>query len=299
MADAVFAARDEGARGHSSAEAVTRTAVAALAALAAGGDGSRSSTRTVEVLPVPEASLDVDDVLDELAPREVGPGERAAALVRFAEPLQRSAQAALRTSGDRARTVLDALGIGEGELAPFVGPGETGPAAEKARAITATLQPSILPLTRHPDPSIRARAIVLVAHSPGDAAVEAVVAGLEDSNETVQRVALAAVGATHAGAARVPASGRAVDAVGRILAAHDSWAIRVLAAQALGRLAGSEAAKRLSEAAGADAYALVRQAALEALASFDAEGAYVLAKRMAANDPEPRVREAARALARQ
>jgi hypothetical protein len=197
--------------------------------------------------------------------------------------------------------VLDALGSGEGELAPFVARGETGAAAEKARAIAAALEPSIVPLARHPDPAVRTKAIVLVSRSSSDAAVEAVVGGLEDANEAVQRVALAAVGAPRADGGRVPASARAVGAVGKILATHESWAMRVLAARAMGRLgaagAGADAGRQVGEAASKDGYALVRQAALEAFASFDAAGAKALATRMAAGDPEPRVRDAARAIA--
>jgi hypothetical protein len=50
----------------------------------------------------------------------------------------------------------------------------------------------------------------------------------------------------------------------------------------------------LAEAASRDTYALVREAALEALASFDPQNARVTAQRMVVSDPEPRVREAAR-----
>jgi HEAT repeat protein len=314
MADAVFAGHDEGARGQETADAVRRAGVAGLAALALWSDrahGARTDGASPpapdrgrsqgDVLPVPETALDVDALLDGLVPREIAPADRAAALVRFAEPVQRSALAALRTSGARARAVLDALGSGEGELAPFVAKGAKGPEAEKARGITAALEPSIVPLARHPDPSMRTKAIVLVARSSSDAAVEAVVGGLEDSNESVQRVALAAVGAPRSDGGRVPASARAVTAVGKILAGHESWAMRVLAARAMGRLgaagAGPEAARQLGEAATKDPYALVRQAALEALASFDASGARAVAARVAASDPEPRVRDAARAIA--
>jgi hypothetical protein len=77
--------------------------------------------------------------------------------------------------------------------------------------------------------------------------------------------------------------------------------MRVLAARAMGRLgaagAGPEAARQLGEAATKDPYALVRQAALEALASFDSAGARTVAARVATGDPEPRVRDAARAIA--
>jgi HEAT repeat protein len=142
---------------------------------------------------------------------------------------------------------------------------------------------------------------VFVAPCSSDAAVEAVAAALEDPNETVQRVALAAVADARTDGARVHASLRAVNAVGRLLASHPSWPIRVLAARAMGRLgeagAGPEASRRLTEVAAKDGYALVRQAALESLASFDSAGARTLAERLVANDPEPRVRDAARAIA--
>jgi hypothetical protein len=76
--------------------------------------------------------------------------------------------------------------------------------------------------------------------------------------------------------------------------------MRVLAAQALGRLGAAgnqgEARTALSGAATKDSYALVREAALVALASFDALGARTLAAQMSQKDAEPRVRETARAI---
>ena len=301
LADAVFAGGDDAARARAAADAVTHAAVAGLAAMAA--DRPRAPAKGDEVLAVPEGALDVDAMLDE---------PRAQARSRPRNARRRSCASPSRCSGPRsrraadvriarARAVLDALGSGEGELAPFVARGQTGPAAEKARAILAALEPSLVPLARHPDPVLRTKAILLVARSSSDAAVEAVVAGLADTNEAVQRVALAAVGATRADGKPLPASARAVQAVGGVLAAHESWAMRVLAAQAMGRLgragAGPEAARRLSDAATRDPYALVRQAALEAYASFDAAGVRALAARVASGDAEPRVREAAQAIA--
>jgi tetratricopeptide (TPR) repeat protein len=314
MADAVFAGADEGGRAQAAAQATSATAVAALASLASGrgpgdagrggadaGKGAGAGARHAEELPVPEGALDVDAMLDALVPHEVAPAERAAALLRFSDPIGRSALAALRTSGERARAVLDALGSGEGELLPFVARGDKGPAADKARAIVASLEPSLVPLAKHPDPAVRTKALVLVARSSSDAAVEAVVAGLEDSNESVQRVALAAIEAPRTDGAHVPASARSAAAVAKILGTHESWAMRVLAARAMGRLgaagAGPEASRSLSEAATKDTYALVRQAALESLASFDTTAGRALAGRMATGDPEPRVREAAQAIA--
>jgi HEAT repeat protein len=134
---------------------------------------------------------------------------------------------------------------------------------------------------------------------------------LDDANEAVRRVVLACVGGYPAGGAGGAQSGvarpdvagteRLVAAVGAILGHSESWAMRVLAAQALGRLGAKGAAaanSALSTAAASDPYALVRQAALEALASFDAAAARTSAQRMAVDDPEPRLRETAKAITR-
>src|SRR5262249_14418885 len=154
--------------------------------------------------------------------------------------------------GERARAVLDALGNGDGELAPFVAHGASAQAVAEARAALAALEPSIVPLARHPDPEMRTKALVLASRFSSDAAVAAVIAGLEDSSEVVQRVALSAIAGERADGQRVPATPQAVQAVGKVLATHDSWALRVLAARALGRLGSaggaSEADQRLEEA---------------------------------------------------
>jgi cellulose synthase operon protein C len=304
MADAVFSGRGDGARGRP-AMALARAAVAALAAMASGAASSTTQTPVArETLPVPEGTLDVDALLDALAPADCSEGARSAALVKYAAQIQRAALAALATSGDRARAVLDALGRGDGELLPFMGHdlgGATPAARDAARAIAKAIEPSIVPLAHHPDASVRARAIGLIARSSSDDAVDAVAAALDDPDEAVQRVALAAVGATAEGGAAVLPRPKTVAIVGKILAGSESWPLRVLAAGALGRLgaagAGSDARQRLTDAATGDAYAFVREAALDALGSFDRPAARALARRMAASDPEPRVREAAAALA--
>jgi HEAT repeat protein len=140
---------------------------------------------------------------------------------------------------------------------------------------------------------MRTRAIVLLARSPSDAATTAVVQAVSDPSEAVQRVALAAIGA-HADA-------RAAAAVTKLLGTHENWAMRVLAAQALGRLGAAgnqaEAGRALTAAATKDGYALVREAALVALASFDPSAARTLGAQMGQRDAEPRVRETARAIA--
>jgi HEAT repeat protein len=304
MANAVFAGRADMLRAKPS-ESLARTAVASLALMAERRPGLRPAWSAREALPVPEGPLDVDAILAALAPGESTDAGRSAALVRYAEPLRRAALAALRTSGERAQSVLAALGTGEGELLPFVtraADGPTDPAHEKARDIARSLEPNVVPLARHPDPAVRSKAIALLTRSSSDDATNAVAMALEDSDEAVQRIALAAVGGAGAAGAHPPASARTVTLVGKILAGHPSWPMRVLAAQALGRLgaagAAAEAGRGLSEAAVSDGYALVREAALGAFAAFDTAGARGLAARMATSDPEPRVREAAAALAK-
>jgi tetratricopeptide (TPR) repeat protein len=302
MANAAFPGEQDVPRGRADAEMVARTAVSTLAMMAGASEDpkARAQAKNREPMPVPDGTLDVDALLRALVPRDVSAADRESALVHFADPILRAATAAIRTSGDRARAVLDALGTGQGELAPFIGQDGKGAAADKARAIVTALEPSIVPLTRHPDPAIRTKAIVLVARSSSDAAADAVAAALEDPNEAVQRVALAAVAASRTDGAHVRASGPAVHAVAKLLASQQSWALRVLAARAMGRLgaagAGPEASRGLAEAATKDRYALVRQASLESLASFDPAGARTLAARVAATDPESRVRDAARAI---
>lgn len=300
MADAVFAGGGDEVAARKSAEAVSRAAVGALSALASHGQAGHGWAKTKDTMPLPEGAFDVETLFDRLGPKEDSDAERAAALVAYSEPIERAALSALRTSGPRAAAVLDALGGGDGELLPFVGRRAAGPAAQAARKIGVALEPSVVPLAKHPDPVIRAKALVLVTHSSSDEATEAVIGALEDPNEAVQRVALAAVCAPGAEGHPVAGEGEAA-AVAKILASSESWAMRVLAARALGCMGAagaSSASPRLAASATDDPFALVRQSALEALSSFDPRTAGAIARRMAASDPEPRVREVARSLER-
>jgi tetratricopeptide (TPR) repeat protein/HEAT repeat protein len=288
MADAVFAADAETGHGHEEGGALRVAAAGALVLLATKGAAESRS----DPLPAPDETVDAESTLDQLVPRGLAAKDRAAALVTFAEPLKRAASSALQTSTERARAVLDALGAREGALEPFLGD-EEGPdvaaARTKALEIAAALEPNVIALSRHPDPSVRTKALVLLSRSKSDAAATAITDAVSDGAEGVQRVALASIG-RHADA-------KSVDKVAKVMRTHESWAMRVLAAQALGRLgaagAGAAATQRLREAATKETYALVREAALVALASYDAASARELAAQMEKSDPEPRVRETA------
>ncbi|MCW5834985.1 MAG: tetratricopeptide repeat protein [Labilithrix sp.] len=289
IADAMFAGEGEGARARRSSESLRHAATAALVMLATkAGAGAHA-----DPLPAPDEDVDSETTLDQLVPRDLGVKDRAATLVLFADVLKRSASSALSTSTERARTVLDALGAREGAFEPLILASDEGPelaaAHAKVKEIAAALEPSVVALSRHPDPAIRTRAIVLLARAKSDTAGAAIAQAVTDANENVQRVALASIG-RHA-------DQKTALAVAKVMRAHESWAMRVLAAQALGRLgasgAGAEATRHLKEAATKEPYALVREAALVALASYDKGEASQLAAHVAAHDAEPRVRETA------
>lgn len=289
MADAVFAGEGEAARAHRSSESLRQAATAALVLLATKG---AADTR-VDAVPAPDEDVDAETTLDQLVPRNLSVKDRAATLVVFADALKRSASSALATSTERARAVLDAMGVREGAFEPFLSASDDGPELAAARAkvneIATSLEPSIVALSRHPDPGVRTKAILLLARAKSDIAAAAIAQSVTDSNENVQRVALASIG-QHA-------DQKSVAAVAKVMRSHESWAMRVLAAQALGRLgvagAGAEATRQLKDAATKEPYALVREAALVALASYDRAEAAQLAAQMATQDAEPRVRETA------
>jgi tetratricopeptide (TPR) repeat protein/HEAT repeat protein len=294
MADAVFAGGDpDSARARAVSESL-RSAGAAALVMMVGGQGAGKGPHGDEVFPVPDGPVVVESILTALVPRSFTPKERAAVLTAEPEVIERAAKTALETSSERARTVLAALAAGNGSLAPFLGPDEspeTEAARAKGRAIIQALEPSILALVRHPDARVRTQAITLLAAGGSDASVAVLVEALSDSDEAVERVALAALGTrpTH----RQP---RAIEAAARVLARSESWSLRVLAADALGRLGSQASATHLADAATGDHYAMVREAALRALAEVDPAAAKVTAQRLVTRDPEPRVEDVARAI---
>jgi tetratricopeptide (TPR) repeat protein/HEAT repeat protein len=289
IADALFAGGDpESRRQQDDAAKVRRAGRGALVARATKG-----KEWEIDPLAAVDDTVDVEAILARVVPTDLTAEERAKALVKFARPIEKAARTAITTGAPgSAAVVIEAMIEGDGAFEPFVGPAAsdaTVPATAytAARTIARELEPQLLALA--PTPQL----VTLLARSSTAAAQQKVVSALSSKDETVQRSALAAIGA-HADAA-------AVAELRRLLATNDNWATRKLAVQAMGRLgaAGSraEAAAALRESAQHDAYALVREAALLALASFDLDAARPLAKDRATNDPEPRVREAAKGIA--
>jgi len=130
--------------------------------------------------------------------------------------------------------LLAALAEGNGSFEPFLGPEEdpeTAPARVKAKALILALEPNVLALVRHPDARLRMQALTLLSSSDSAPAALALVDAATDADEQVQRAALAALGTRPSH--RVP---EAWEACAKMLAHNESWALRVIAAEALGRL---------------------------------------------------------------
>ena len=244
MADAVFAGADEGARGQASADAVSRAAVASLAALRDRGDRTRRSERGRGAAGARRLARRGRAARSARA-AEASPAERGAALVRFADRLQlarwprcgRRASARGRCSTRWAAATASSR--------PSSRRGENGTGGGAARAIVTALEPSLVPLAGipirrcAPRPS-SCRAFVERRRGRGG--------GRRTGGSQRGRAARRAGGHRCPASGRRPcaASARSVAAVGKILATHESWAMRVLAARAMGRLgaagAGPEAA---------------------------------------------------------
>ena len=300
MADAVFGGGDpESARARAVSESLRRAGAAALTMMAGGGgDAARTARAGGEPFPVPENALQVESMLTALVPTGFAAKDRAAVLLSFGDALQEAARTALETSSDRARTVLAALDEGNGSMRPFLGPEETpmtAAAREKARAIIRSLEPGVLVLVRHPEAALRVQAVSLLATADSDAATLAIIEAVGDSSEAVVRVAISALGTRPSHSSK-----RALEAAARVLSRGADWSLRVLAADALGRLGqvtGTEGARHeLEQAARTDPYALVREAALRALVRVDEPAAANVATSLEATDPEPRVQALARSI---
>jgi tetratricopeptide (TPR) repeat protein len=281
LAGAVFAPSDE---------------LAETAALAATALATSSYRRAGDPLPVPDGAVSLRDVLAAQRPAGYTPAERARALVALAPALEKAAVAAVATSPVRAAVVAERLLGPDGAfvVAPFAaGDGALDPAlaaavSEAAERIAAAVVPGFVALVRHPSIDVRARAVELLARRTEPEAQAAVADALSDPDEAVVRAALAALGP---GGGDEAASGAA-----RVLSTSPSWPLRVRAAEALGRVGRSRAAfDALTRAARGDAYALVREAAMRALA-LDPDAAREVLEERAARDEEPRVRDAAKAL---
>ncbi len=272
-----------------------RTAMAAATALSEG----RYARAGDEALPVPDGVIVVTDVLRGLAPHGFSRDEQAKALAALRPQLTRSAQAAVATSPERAQVVAE---LTMTSLAPLIdGAGALSPAAARDLAATsdAVAEASVkgfVALTRHPSVAVRKRAVEFLARRAEQDARNAVTAALDPRDPEVCKAALTALDGRQADATTVTA-------IVKLLAASDNWALRAHAARALGRIdapaeARAEVSQSLERAALKDDFALVREAAIAAVAERGGPAAKALLDKVAQSDAEPRLRQIAAELAK-
>ena len=269
----------------------------------AGGDAalvwaSASYRKPKELLPAPEGVLDVRRLIDELRPSGYSGSARVAALEKLSAPISRAFSRAASVSPERARSVAALLVVDPGQLpfAPLTANAEFTPAEHArlealARELGAALLPTFTTLAHHPSPDVRLFALRFLGRRPEPGAKAAVAAALKDELGAVRRAALATLDVSD------PQSASAVIA---LLEVEPDWALRALAAETLGRVAAGSANTRvvaaLSQRASKDGFALVREAALEALVLVDPASAKRVLSLSHDSDPEPRVKARAQAL---
>jgi HEAT repeat protein len=263
-----------------------------VAAAAAGAWSTSNFRAPSDPLPPPEARVDVRELLEALRPGPYTVPERLLSLERLATELTRASSAAARSSPERARGVIEALGLIPGS-SPV--PALTGDAAgadrERSRKVVAEiaagLVPAIAGLTAHPFAPVRITAVEFLGPRQEPEARAALAAALRDREPAVRRAALGAI----------PRGDDALaSSVATLLGQEKDWALRVTAAQVLatgGGTAAPDVVAALAHAATSDDYALVREAALRALFAVNARAARPVLERLHATDPEPRVRDAA------
>ncbi len=269
----------------------------------AGGDAALvwatgSYRKPKELLPAPDGLLDVRRLLDGLRPTGYSGSERVQALDKAAPALAAAFARAAAVSPERARAVADLLVVDTGKLpfAPLTADADFTPAERThieglARELGTSLLPTFVALARHPSPDVRLFALRFLGQRKEPAARAALAGALKDELGSVRRAALAALD---------PSAVDAKEPVIALLASEPDWALRASAAETLGRIASGSrdpaAFAALSQSASQDAFAMVREAALQALVAVDPRGAVRVLEQSDGNDPEPRVKARARAL---
>jgi tetratricopeptide (TPR) repeat protein/HEAT repeat protein len=262
-----------------------RVAAAAAAAWTSGVFRAPS-----DPLPAPDERVEVRELLDTWRPGPYSVSERLAALERLAPALSRASESAAQSSPERARAVVDALGLAPGgtpvpALCSDFSGDELGRARHVVDGIGTNLVPALAALTRHPYAPIRAGALAFLGSRQEPLARDAVVNALGDADPAVRRAALAVARTSDAAVA---------SAVADRLTREEDWALRVAAAEALARAPGvASGVSELTRAATSDPYALVREGAVRALFVVDPKAARPVLERIEKTDAEPRVRNAA------
>jgi tetratricopeptide (TPR) repeat protein/HEAT repeat protein len=275
---------------------LNRAAARAAVALVAGAPAAPD-----EVFPVPEGSLEVRQVIDAIHPAAHDPTQEIAALAKLSGALSRAAAAAAESSPERARALAEALSrkgglaLGSFETAARPPKPEEQAAAQRLLAdVGASVVAPLARLTTHPDPEMRLVALPFLVARHEPAAEQALQALSRDAEPSVRRAALSALG---------PEQKALAAGVAERLASEAEWALRATQAEALGRMAkGSgepQVVSALSRASLSDPYALVREAAAQALVAVAGKAALPTLRQLKERDAEPRLRALAERLTRE
>jgi tetratricopeptide (TPR) repeat protein len=253
-----------------------------------------------EVLRAPDERVEIPAVLAALGPSGYTADERAHAVSELGPELMDAAVTAVHSGAEGARVVADALLArgGRPAFAPLTdGMDGASPEARAASelAIEGILRAIVAPflaLARHPSADVRVRAIRVLALRSEPEARAAVVGALEDPDAGVQRVALAVLSSGE--------DASALSVVTKLSQEAEAWAVRARATDTLGALARGAGEDRavpvLARIAEQDPIAFVRETAIRALGVVQGVAARAALGRVLASDPEPRVRDLARAL---
>ena len=274
----------------------SRQAAIAAALVIGTGQFKRSSN----LWEVPDLPINVRAILNSYLPRGYSPADYAKTLRSLEQPITTAAVNAVRTSPESARIVADALlsrGTSPG-LAPFtdgidgVDPKLRSDAEAVATRILEATEPAFVILARHPSSDTKIRAVRILARISSKESQSAITEALYDEDESVQRAVLSVLEESGAIAA--------VTALCRTLSDNETWSLRLRAARALGFLepgrAPASALESLSKAARTDSFALVREAAIVALARVAPGAAKPVLTEAMVDDDEPAIRRKAKEL---
>ncbi|MCC6215639.1 MAG: HEAT repeat domain-containing protein [Polyangiaceae bacterium] len=236
------------------------------------------------------------ELLLHARPSGFSPDTEAEAFAAIAPELARAAAAAVESGPERARTVAAALSARGGRPAFGLAtarldqgsPAARARAEAAAEAVATQLVAAFVALASHPSPELRVLALGVVGRRTEPEARALVVASLADRDSRVRRAAIAL--------ARELELREAAPQLAALLA-DPEFGARVAAADALAALgaADRDIEDRLRRAALSDAYALVREAAVRAVAAVGGAHARSTLEEVRRVDAEPRVRAAAAA----
>lgn len=246
--------------------------------------------------------IDAVQLLEAVLPAAPDPATLAALLPRLETEIVKAARPALQQSEEVVQTIALALTtpprLGWHPLTAQLDTVDVATrtrAQDAAKRIAQALTPEFVVQSTHPNLAVRMAAARVLSTQNSDEARAAVEAVLARGDEETCRAVLAAL-SDFPNPALLPA-------VAALLAENRAWPLRQLAAATLREL-GAKAPASIPEAvsdallvaAERDSNAFVREQALRAWATWHKSTAQPVLTRIAASDPEERVRRLAEAL---